>query len=111
MKRSKTEAEVIVRLDFLDQKAHICVCQWPAMAARMRRRYGDPLESGQFVERWAVPLKAVSFRSLARKPRQNKKATRMAVLASGVLQNRHSSHAEVSGQQKHHGALEEVRET
>jgi hypothetical protein len=111
MKRSKTEAEVIVRLDFLDKKAHICVNQWPAMAARMRRRYGAPWDSGQLVERWVVPLKAVSFRSLARKPKQSKKATRMAVLASGVPQNRHSSHAEVSGQEKHHSALEEVRKT
>ena len=98
MKRSKLEAEVIVRLDYVDQKAHICVCQWPAMAARMRRRYGVPLESGRFVERWVVPLKAVSFRSLAGKPKQLRKATRMAVLASGVPQKWQSSHSEPSGQ-------------
>jgi hypothetical protein len=52
MQRSKEEAEVIVRLDFMDQKAHICVCQWPSMAAKMRKRYGPSKDSGsQFSER------------------------------------------------------------
>jgi hypothetical protein len=35
MKRFKEQAEVIVRLDYQDQQAHICVADWPAMAARM----------------------------------------------------------------------------
>jgi len=65
MQRSKLEAEVIIRLDYLDKLAHICVCQWPAMATRMTRKFGKPIESGQFVARWRVPLKAISFRSLS----------------------------------------------
>ena len=65
MRRSKDEAEVIVRLDYLEKKAHICVCQWPAMAAKIRKRYGPSLDpGGKFVERWVVPLKAISFGSL-----------------------------------------------
>jgi hypothetical protein len=66
MKRSKEEAEVIVRLDFMDQQAHICVNQWPAMAERLTRKFGKPIEAGKFVARWIVPLKAVSFRTLTR---------------------------------------------
>jgi hypothetical protein len=46
MQRSKQEAEVIVRLDFMDQQAHICVSQWPAMAAKMRKRYGPSRDAG-----------------------------------------------------------------
>jgi hypothetical protein len=70
MKRAKDEAEVIVRLDYKEQLAHICVCQWPSMATRMRKRYGpskDP--GGKFSGRWTVPLRAISFRSPTRKPR------------------------------------------
>ena len=66
MKRSKEEAEVIVRLDFLDKLAHVCVNQWPAMAARFTKKWGKPIESGRFVARWRVPLKAISFRTLSR---------------------------------------------
>ena len=72
MKRSKGEAEVIVRLDFQEKKAHICVSQWPAIAAKMERIYGHGLDSaGGRTRRWVVPLKAISFRrpvSGARKP-------------------------------------------
>jgi hypothetical protein len=62
MKRFKEQAEVIVRLDYQDQQAHICVSDWPAMAARMEKRYGRGLDSpsGQS-RRWKVPLKAISF--------------------------------------------------
>jgi hypothetical protein len=72
VKRSKEEAEVIVRLDFSDHKAHICVANWPAMAKRMGRLYGKGLDSpGGSSRRWVVPIKAVSFRkpgSGSRKP-------------------------------------------
>ena len=63
MKRLKEQAEVTVRLDYQDQQAHICVSDWPAMAAKMERRYGRGLDtpSGQS-RRWKVPLKAISFR-------------------------------------------------
>jgi hypothetical protein len=68
MKRLKEQAEVIVRLDYQDQLAHICVADWPAMAAKMEKRYGRGLDSpsGQS-RRWKVPLKAISFRSGAGK--------------------------------------------
>jgi hypothetical protein len=63
MKRLKEQAEVIVRLDYQDQQAHICVADWPAMATKMERRYGRGLDSpsGQS-RRWKVPIKAISFR-------------------------------------------------
>ncbi len=96
MKRSKLEAEVIVRLDYADQKAHICVCQWPAMAARMRKRYGPSLDpNAKFSERWVVPLNAVSFRKAERKP---KTPRQVAVLASGVPRKWQSSHSGTSEQ-------------
>ena len=68
MKRFKEQAEVIVRLDYQDQQAHICVADWPAMAARMEKRYGSGLDSasGQ-CRRWKVPLKAISFRKAGKR--------------------------------------------
>ena len=81
MQRSKEEAEVIIRLDFMDQQAHICVSQWSAMASKMRKRYGpsrDP--NSRFSERWTVPIKAISFRS---PEKRSPKAIKRAVLASG----------------------------
>jgi hypothetical protein len=76
MKRSKQEAEVIVRLDFLEKSAHICVAQWPAMAAKMERLYGRSLDANsQQSCRWAVPIKAISFRRLLtghRKPSKSR---------------------------------------
>ncbi len=68
VKRIKESAEVIVRLDYHDQQAHICVADWPAMAAKLERKYGRGLDSpsGQS-RRWKVPLKAISFRSGAKK--------------------------------------------
>jgi hypothetical protein len=85
MQRSKEEAEVIVRLDFMDQKAHICVCQWPSMAAKMRKRYGPSKDPGsQFSERWTVPLKTISFRSLSKTSEKTRKPSiKTAALASG----------------------------
>ena len=69
MKRLKEQAEVIIRLDYQDQLAHICVADWPAMAARMEKRYGRGLDgaSGQS-RRWKVPLKAISFRNGVKRP-------------------------------------------
>jgi hypothetical protein len=63
MKRSKEEAEVVVRLDYLTQTVHICVAQWPAMAAKMERLYGKSLDGqSEMSRRWSVPLRSVSFR-------------------------------------------------
>ncbi len=69
MKRNKEQAEVIVRLDYQDQVAHICVADWLAMAAKMEKRYGRGLDSplGQ-ARRWKVPIKAISFRSAGKRP-------------------------------------------
>jgi len=81
MRRAKEGAEVIVRLDYLDQKAHICVSAWPKMARKMEKLYGqsndgpNPSQSA----RWIVPLRAVSFR----KPGQGATRVRRPVLASG----------------------------
>jgi len=64
VKRSAEEAEVIVRLDYLTKVARITINQWPAMARKMRRRYGQPnRESGPMIERWEVPMAAISFRA------------------------------------------------
>jgi hypothetical protein len=61
MKRVKEQAEAIIRLDYLDQHAHICVADWPAMAAKMERKYGKGLDSasGQS-RRWKVPKPSAS---------------------------------------------------
>jgi hypothetical protein len=65
MKRSKEEAEVIVRLDFLEQSAHVCVSQWPAMAAKMEKLYGKSLDgNSEMSRRWVIPMRSVSFRRL-----------------------------------------------
>ncbi len=87
MKRPKEEAEVVVRLDFQEKAAHICVSEWPAMAAKMQRAYGRGLDSaGGRSRRWVVPLGAISFRrpvSGARKP------SRMAGLPFSRRNNPH----------------------
>ncbi len=66
MRGNRQEAEVIVRLDQLDGLCHINVSMWPAMARKMTRMYGPSLDSnrGGNSERWKIPLKAVTFRSL-----------------------------------------------
>ena len=82
MKRVKEQAEVIVRLDYLDQVAHITVAAWPAMATKMERRYGVSLDgNSEQSRRWRVPLRAISFRSGT--PKRAKQPRRMPVLASG----------------------------
>jgi hypothetical protein len=64
MKRIKDEAEVIIRLDYQNQTAHVCVSAWPKMAAKMERLYGSgkDADSDNCSRRWQVPLKAISFR-------------------------------------------------
>jgi hypothetical protein len=65
MKGRKEEAELIARLDLLTGECHITVISWPAMDRKMRRLYGMPLpKSGDSVDYWTVPLKALSFRRL-----------------------------------------------
>jgi hypothetical protein len=74
VKREKQCAEVIVRLDFADQLAHICVSAWPRLAARMRKLYGESLDGRNTPQaaRWHVPLRCISFRKLAKASRQNR---------------------------------------
>ena len=70
MKRIKEEAEVIVRLDYMDQ-AHICVGSWPRMAAKMKKLYGESLDRGgkNQSQRWLIPMRCTSFRSLTKAKR------------------------------------------
>jgi len=73
MKRVAEEAEVIVRLDFLDKQAHICVGSWPRMAAKMKRMYGESMDKGvrNQSQRWLIPMRCISFRSLKASKRPN----------------------------------------
>ena len=66
MKGKKEEAEVIVRLDQLDQTVYVCVSSWPAMYRKMCRLYGPSIDgpSPEHSARWKLPLKAVSFRRI-----------------------------------------------
>jgi hypothetical protein len=62
MKRRKEEAEVIVRLDYIDGLAHITVSSWPAMARKLERRYGKSLDgNSDQSKRWRVPLNLIAF--------------------------------------------------
>ena len=65
----KTEAEVIIRLDQQDQKAHICVVAWPSMMRKMTKLHGESLDGAdpQYSARWVVPITAVRIRSGKRK--------------------------------------------
>lgn len=66
MKGKREEAEVIVRLDQDGQIAHVSVVSWPSMARKMLRLYGKPLpKSGNQVEYWEIPLRAITFRRLS----------------------------------------------
>jgi hypothetical protein len=87
MKRIKEEAEVIVRLDYQTQRAHICVSAWPAMAAKMERLYGTgmDLDTDNCARRWEVPLNAISFRKASRRVMSPK---HLAALKSGRLKER-----------------------
>lgn len=89
MKRRKEEAEVIVRLDFQDQLAHISVSSWPKMASKMARRYGVS-KDGRNTEqsaRWTVPLRCISFRALQK---QSRPGARAPIPASGRRTGRDS---------------------
>jgi hypothetical protein len=65
MKRIQEEAEVIIRLDYETDEAHICVAAWPAMASKMDKLYGPGKDGEQnHSRRWVVPIKAISFRKI-----------------------------------------------
>lgn len=95
MKRIREQAEVIIRLDYLEGKAHICVSSWPSMASKMQRKYGEGLDgpSEDSARRWIVPLKTISFRGLKAKsngnqmgnPKLSKKKTDAVIPPSTAL--------------------------
>jgi len=93
MKRIKEEAEVVVRLDYQTQRAHICVSAWPAMAAKMERLYGEgeDHDTDDCARRWEIPLKAISFRKVAVRTADAKRAIspeHLAALKSGLAKQR-----------------------
>lgn len=70
MKGKREEAEVIIRLDQMEECAYICVSAWPAMYRKMTRRYGPGLDSKGNSCRWKVPIRAISFRGPEKKARK-----------------------------------------
>jgi hypothetical protein len=69
MKRSAEGAEVVVRLDFKEKRAQICVSEWPAYYAKCRKLYGHPkrcsINGGQIVSAWfECPIDRIKFRNL-----------------------------------------------
>jgi hypothetical protein len=82
----KEEAEVIIRLDQKDQKAHITVVAWPAMLRKVTKLHGESLDGAdpQHSARWVVPISAIRIRS-------GKKTTRRPLsagfVAARALQN------------------------
>ncbi len=67
MKGKREEAEVIIRIDQMDDCAYICVSMWPAMYRKMLKRYGPGLDSKGNSCRWKVPIRSISFRSPEKK--------------------------------------------
>ena len=63
MKGKREEAEVIIRIDHMDDCAYICVSSWPAMYRKMTRRYGPGMDSKGNSCRWKVPMRSISFRN------------------------------------------------
>lgn len=88
MKRCAEEAEVIVRLDYLTETAHICVAAWPAMAKKMERLYGPSLDaSGGQVRRWRVPIGVIRFRRAGNSPKRTQVSLKTPVLAPAAREN------------------------
>jgi hypothetical protein len=92
LKRISEQAEVIVRLDYETETAHVCVSAWPAMASRMERLYGvgKDRDADNCSRRWELPLKAISFRKPAlptadAKPKRLITPQRIAAMQAGRL--------------------------
>src|ERR1700686_3674409 len=83
----KEEAEVIIRLDQQDQKAHICVVAWPAMMRKMVKLHGESLDGSdpQHSARWVVPIGAIRIRSGKKRPGR---PPTQAFLAARARQNK-----------------------
>jgi hypothetical protein len=89
MKQRQEEGEVIARLDLLEGVAHITVHAWTAMANKMERLYGPPKDGdSQQSRRWAVPLKAVSFRKIAAGSRKPMSEERKQAIAARFAASR-----------------------
>jgi hypothetical protein len=83
MNRRKEEAEVIVRLDYIDGLAHITVSSWPAMARKLERRYGKSLDgNSEQSRRWRVPLNLIAF---MKPPKPSRRRSKRGVVASHYL--------------------------
>ena len=54
----KDEAEVIIRLDQKDGKAHVCVVAWPAMFRKMTKLHGESLD-GADPQHLRIPMKVI----------------------------------------------------
>jgi|SRR5882724_11292637 len=85
MKRIALEAEVIVRLDYSTDMAHVCVSSWPAMARKIERLFGPSLDgkAGQS-RRWTVPMRAVRFRRAEERAKGSGKPFGTTLLASAI---------------------------
>jgi hypothetical protein len=89
MKRIKEQAEVIIRLDYQEQVAHICVSAWPKMAGKIEKLYGPGKDhdTEDCARRWAVPMSAISFRRTQRavKPKRVVTPEQVAAMQAGRL--------------------------
>jgi len=85
----KPEAEVIIRLDQQDQKAHICVVVWPAMYRKMVKLHGESLDGAnpEHAARWVVPISAIRIRAGKKK---TGRPPSEAFLAARARQNKQS---------------------
>ena len=82
----KEEAEVIIRLDQKDSKAHVCVVAWPAMLRKMTKLHGESLDGADPLHsaRWIVPIRSIRIRGPYKRVG---KAPTDAFLAARVREN------------------------
>lgn len=83
--RHSRTGQGVVRLDYQDPFAHICVSAWPRMAKRMERLYGPGLDhdTDDCARRWEVPIQAVSFHKAVATPKRVISDERLAALKAG----------------------------
>jgi hypothetical protein len=91
----QAEQEAVIRLDRLDQQAHIC-STWPEWSRKLERPYGAPRKVTQRDGKvtsafWTVPLNRVSLRRGTPRRRTLTAEERQSIAAR--LQNARSSRA------------------
>jgi len=92
MKRIALEAEVIVRLDYSTDMAHICVSSWPAMARKMERLFGPSLDyKAERSRRWKLPIRVIRFRRAEGRTKESGKPFEPLVPASAICEIEGSS--------------------